>query len=90
MTNCQRAHQRLKGLHLTDSNYIPALCIIIIKELPALNLRKKKSTLEIEKPKEGFLMELFLCLFLFFVIRASTLDTITPGQSIKDGETRLS
>ena len=35
-------------------------------------------------------MELFLCLFLFFVIRASTLDTITPGQSIKDGETLVS
>ncbi|XWS09909.1 hypothetical protein CRYUN_Cryun39dG0030200 [Craigia yunnanensis] len=90
MTNCQRAHQRLKGLHLTDSNVLPGLCIRIIKELPALNLRRKKATLEIEKPNEGFLMELFLCLFLCFVIKASTLDTITPGQSIKDGETLAS
>lgn len=35
-------------------------------------------------------MELFLRLFLFFAIRASTLDTITPGKSIKDGETLVS
>ncbi|KAA3467580.1 G-type lectin S-receptor-like serine/threonine-protein kinase [Gossypium australe] len=40
--------------------------------------------------EEAFLMVLFLCLLLFFTTRTLALNTITPGQSIKDGETLLS
>ncbi|KAB2095886.1 hypothetical protein ES319_A01G071000v1 [Gossypium barbadense] len=39
---------------------------------------------------EAFLMELVLCLLLFFTIRTWAIDTLTPGQSIKDGETLVS
>ncbi|EOY12731.1 S-locus lectin protein kinase family protein, putative [Theobroma cacao] len=35
-------------------------------------------------------MGLVLCLLLFFITRTSALNTITPGQSIKDGETLVS
>ncbi|XP_017980503.1 PREDICTED: G-type lectin S-receptor-like serine/threonine-protein kinase At4g27290 [Theobroma cacao] len=39
---------------------------------------------------EGFLMKLFLCLLFFLTTRTSALNTIKPGQSIKDGETLVS
>ncbi|KAK5844629.1 hypothetical protein PVK06_000769 [Gossypium arboreum] len=39
--------------------------------------------------EEAFLMVLFMCLLLFFTTRTLALNTITPGQSIKDGETLL-
>ncbi|XVF04054.1 hypothetical protein REPUB_Repub05bG0047900 [Reevesia pubescens] len=37
-----------------------------------------------------FLVELIMCLIFFFVTRTSALNTITPGQSMKDGETLVS
>ncbi|KAL1184859.1 hypothetical protein V6Z11_A01G074700 [Gossypium hirsutum] len=40
--------------------------------------------------EEAFLMVLFMCLLLLFTTRTLALNTITPGQSIKDGETLLS
>ncbi|MBA0822991.1 hypothetical protein Goarm_019752 [Gossypium armourianum] len=39
---------------------------------------------------EAFLMELVLCLLLFFTRRTWAIDTLTQGQSIKDGETLVS
>ncbi|TYH86908.1 hypothetical protein ES332_D01G077400v1 [Gossypium tomentosum] len=40
--------------------------------------------------EEAFLLVLFLCLLLFFTTKTLALNTITSGQSIKDGETLLS
>ncbi|KAK8312916.1 hypothetical protein V6Z12_D01G074700, partial [Gossypium hirsutum] len=39
---------------------------------------------------EAFLMELVLCLLLFFTRRTWAIDTLTQGQSINDGETLVS
>ncbi|XVE80252.1 hypothetical protein DITRI_Ditri14bG0124800 [Diplodiscus trichospermus] len=39
---------------------------------------------------EALLVELVLCLLLFFTTRTWALTTLTPGQSIKDGETLVS